>query len=143
MKTVVKSSGFPSLRSMMEDFWNVDGFFSRPVFGNELLPAVNIKSKKEHYELEVAAPGFQKKDFNVTMENGLLSISAETSSESEENTEDYTRREFSTSSFTRSFNLPPDISRDQVRANYKDGLLHISIKKSGDGKESPKKIEIT
>lgn len=127
----------------MEDFWNVDGFFSRPVFGNELLPAVNIKSKKDHYELEVAAPGFEKKDFNVTVENGLLFISAETSNEKEENAEDYTRREFSTSSFTRSFNLPEDISRDQVSANYKDGLLQISIKKSGDGKKSPKKIEIT
>jgi len=142
MKTLVKSNGFPSLRSMMEDFWSVEGFFSRPLFGNELLPAVNIKSKKEHYELEVAAPGFEKKDFNVTVENGLLIISAERSSESEENADDYTRREFSTSSFSRSFNLPDDISRDQVSAVYKDGLLQISIKKSGDGKKSLKQIEI-
>jgi HSP20 family protein len=142
MKTLVKSNGFPSLRSMMEDFWNVDGFFNKPIFDSKLLPAVNIKNKKEEYQIEVSVPGFKKQDFNISVENGLLNISTETSSESEEDSEEFTRKEFSTSSFSRSFNLPDDISKDQVKASYKDGLLHISIKKSGKVKENVKKIEI-
>jgi len=65
---------------MMEDFWNNDNFFKPSFFNNhELLPAVNIRDTAKGYELEVAAPGFKKEDFKITTENGLLTISAETS----------------------------------------------------------------
>src|SRR6185312_6641905 len=108
MSTLVKSkaNGFPSLRSVMEDFWNTDKFFDKSLFGVETLPAVNIKDAKNHYEVEVAAPGFNKEDFKITTENGLLTISAETSSEKKEEKENYTRKEFSCSSFVRTFTLP-------------------------------------
>jgi len=142
MSTLVKSNGFPSLRSMMEDFWNTDKFFTQPLLNSETLPAVNIRNTKSGYELEVAAPGFSKNDFKISTENGLLIISAETSSEQKEEKEDYTRKEFSRTSFTRTFSLPENVEEDHVKANYKDGLLTIDLKKSGKALASRKEIKI-
>lgn len=66
------------------------------------MPAVNVKETEKAFEIEVAAPGLSKKDFKITAENGVLNISSEKEKkEQEEN--GYTRREFSYSSFSRSF----------------------------------------
>lgn len=144
MSTLVKpkTNGAPSLRSMMEDFWNTDKFFDKSFFNGETLPAVNIKDTKNHYELEVAAPGFKKDDFKVTTENGLLTISAETSSEKNEENNNYTRKEFSHSSFTRTFSLPEDVQEDDVNAKYRDGVLTIDLKKSGKTPASKKEVKV-
>lgn len=138
MSTLVKSNGFPSLRSMMEDFWNTERFFDKPLFSAETLPAVNIRETKNLYKVDVSAPGFKKDEFKITTEDGLLTISAETSAEKNEEKENYTRKEFSSSSFTRTFNLPDNIVEDNITANYQDGLLKIELKKS-DKKLAPKK----
>jgi HSP20 family protein len=144
MSTLVKSktSGFPSLKSMMEDFWNTDKFFDKPFFSGETLPAVNIMDAKNHYEVEVAVPGFKKDDFKVTTENGLLTISAETSSEKNEEKDNYTRREFSRSSFTRTFSLPDDVQDEDINAKYRDGLLTIDLKKSGKTATTKKEVKV-
>ena len=144
MSTLVKSksNGFPSLRSMMEDFWNTDRLFDKPLFTNETLPAVNIRDTKNHYEVEVAAPGFKKDDFKITTENGLLTISAETSNEQSEEKEGYTRKEFSCSSFTRTFNLPEDAKEDGINAKYRDGLLTIHLKKSEKAPSAKKEVKV-
>lgn len=138
MSTLVKSNGFPVLSSMLEDFWNTDKFFNRPFFSREILPAVNVKDKKHVYELEMAAPGFKKEDFKLTIENGLLTISAENSSEQKEETENFTRQEFTRSSFSRTFSLPENVVAEDISAKYQDGLLKIELKKSGKT-ETPKK----
>jgi len=142
MTTLAKSHRAPSLRSMMEDFWNVDRFLDKPYAGGEFLPAVNIRETKEHYKLEVAAPGFKKDDFKVTTEDGVLTISAETSKEKKEEKENYTRREFTSSSFSRTFNLPDNIEEDKIKANYQDGLLKIELKKSGKNATEKKEVKI-
>jgi HSP20 family protein len=138
MSTLVKSNGFPSLRSMMEDFWNTERFFDKPLFGGETLPAVNVRETKNLYKLDVSAPGFKKDEFKISTEDGLLTISAETSTEKNEDKENYTRKEFSSSSFTRTFNLPDNVVEDNITANYQDGLIKIELKKS-DKKLAPKK----
>lgn len=138
MSTLVKSNGFPSLRSMMEDFWNTERFFDKTLFSAETLPAVNIRETKNLYKVDVSAPGFKKEEFKITTEDGLLTISAETSAEKNEEKENYTRKEFSSSSFTRTFNLPDNVVEDNITANYQDGLLKIELKKS-DKKLAPKK----
>jgi HSP20 family protein len=143
MSTLVKSNAFPSLRSMMEDFWNADKFFTGPLFnGEDWLPSVNIRDKKNLYELEVAAPGFKKDDFKITTENGLLSISAETSSEKKEEKDNYLRREFSHSAFTRTFTLPENVEEDHINAKYEDGVLTIDLKKTGKALASKKEVKI-
>jgi HSP20 family protein len=142
MSTLVKSNGFPALRTMMEDFWHTDKFFENPFFTGETIPAVNIRDTKNNYELEVAAPGFKKEDFKITTENGLLTISAETSSEHKEEKENYTRREFSCSSFTRTFSLPDNVVDDNISANYHDGLLKIDLKKSTKSLTAKKEVKV-
>ncbi|WP_316818252.1 Hsp20/alpha crystallin family protein [Pedobacter nyackensis] len=141
MTTLVKSNAFPSLRSAMEDFFNTD-FFNRPFMNTNSLPAVNIRDEENSYELEMAAPGFNKEDFKITSEDGLLTISAETSSEHKEEKKNYTRKEFTSSSFSRSFSLPDNIEEDNVKASYKDGLLTLSLKKSFKALHNKKEISI-
>jgi len=144
MSTLVKSkaNGFPSLRSVMEDFWNTDKFFDKSLFSGETLPAVNIKDAKNHYEVEVAAPGFNKEDFKVTTENGLLTISAETSTEKKEEKENYTRKEFSCSSFVRTFTLPENVEEEAINAKYRDGLLTIDLKKTVKNAANKKEVKV-
>jgi HSP20 family protein len=142
MTTLVKTNGLPSLKSMMEDFWNTDRFFGNPFFNSETLPAVNIREHKQSYELEVAAPGFNKEDFKITTANGQLNISAENSSEKKEEKHNYTRREFSCSAFSRSFTLPENVAEDEVSAKYRNGLLTLELKKSGKSLPQAKEIKI-
>jgi HSP20 family protein len=142
MSTLVKSNRFPSLASMMNDFWNTDKFFSTPLFNGETLPAVNIRETKNNYELEVAAPGYKKEDFNITTENGMLNISAETSEEKNEEKENYTRREFSCASFVRTFTLPENVDKNDINAKYRDGLLLIELKKSGKPAVAKKEVKV-
>lgn len=141
MTTLVKSNNFPSLRSVMEDFFNTD-VFNKPFINTELLPAVNIRDEEDRYELEMSAPGFKKGDFKITSEDGLLTISGETSTEHKEEKKNYTRKEFSSSSFSRSFSLPDNIEDDHVKANYQDGLLKVTLKKSNKSLHNKKEISV-
>lgn len=142
MTTLTKSSLFPSLRSMKEDVWNTDHFFDKTFADGKFLPAVNIRETKKYYKLDVAVPGFKKEDFKITTQNGMLTISAETSKEKEEKKENYTRREFSSSSFTRRFNLPDNVEENEISANYRKGLLEIELKKSGKPTVAKKEIKV-
>lgn len=142
MSTLVKSNGFPTLGTMLEDFWNTDKFFKKSFWDRENLPAVNVKDKIHVYELEMAAPGFKKEDFKVSAENGLLVISAENKNEQKEENENFTRQEFSYSSFTRTFNLPDNIVKDEIKAKYQDGLLRVELKKAGDLRQAKETVTI-
>lgn len=141
MKTLVKSNGFPSLRSAMEDLFSAD-FFNKPFNGAGFVPAVNVRDEEDRYELEMSVPGFKKSDFQITSEDGMLTISAETSTEHTEDKKNYTRKEFSSAAFSRSFMLPDNIKEDHVKANYQDGLLKITLEKSVKGPTEKKQISI-
>src|SRR5690606_32230359 len=104
---------------------------------------VNIKNNADAFEIELAAPGLKKGDFNIEVEEDLLKLSVEKKQESEENSENYTRKEFNYSSFHRSFTLPKNIvDKDQVRAVYVDGILKVSIPKLQEAKETKIKIAV-
>jgi HSP20 family protein len=142
MSNLVKSNFLPSFRSMMDEFWNTDRFFNQSFFNGDFLPAVNIRDTEQQYELEVSAPGFKKEDFKITTDKGLMTISAETSEEKNKEKAGYTRKEFSRSSFSRSFSLPDNVLEEDIKANYRDGLLQISLKKSGKAVEEKKQVLI-
>ncbi|MEO1653238.1 MAG: Hsp20/alpha crystallin family protein [Bacteroidota bacterium] len=101
------------------------------------VPAVNIKENDESFGIELAAPGLNKEDFKVNVENNVLTISAE---KKEEKTDKYNRREFAYSSFKRAFRLPKLVDGEKIKAEYKDGVLNISLPKKEEAK--PKNIEI-
>lgn len=143
MSALVKSANFPSFNSMMEDFWNAGKSLSAPFFNGNSLPSVNVSDKKDHYKVEVAAPGYKKDDFKITASNGLLTISAETSGEKKEEKDNYLRQEFFCSSFSRTFSLPEDSDEDKVDAKYKDGMLIIDIRKSARPELSKTEIKVS
>ncbi len=95
-----------------------------------LIPAVNVKDDKNNYEIELAAPGFSKKDFDIIIDDGILTITAEKEQESEQKEDDFVRKEFSYTSFTRSMSLPDFIDEDkEVKAKYEGGVLKLKLDK--------------
>lgn len=138
------NGGLPTLRTMFSDFWDVDNFFDTPFMRTENLPAVNVEETEDRFVLEVAAPGMERKDFSITVENGCLNISSEKKEEKEEKKRNYTRKEFSYYAFKRSFNLPEIVDEDAVKATYKDGILKVLIAKKEEAvKATPKSIAVS
>jgi len=106
-------------------------------------PAVNVLEEEDRFELHVAAPGLKKNDFDVQVENGVLSVSAEREEEEKKEEDNFTRREFSYTSFHRQFTLPENVEDEDIKAEYEDGVLKIRIpKKEMEVKKQPKQIEI-
>jgi len=122
----------------------VDEFFGNEYLNNFLnervginAPAVNIIEEKEDYRIEVAAPGLEKKDFNVNLDHNVLTISSEKESKNEETDAKVMRKEFSFSSFKRSFTLPNTVDSDKIEATHKEGILFITIPKKEEAKVKP------
>ncbi|MFZ1313471.1 MAG: Hsp20/alpha crystallin family protein [Chitinophagaceae bacterium] len=90
---------------------------------------VNVKETEKSYQLEVVAPGFEKSDFKVNMEQDLLTISAEKKSEVKDENEKYIRREYSFRSFKRSFTLDEKIDATNIEASYVNGVLTLNLSK--------------
>lgn len=135
----------PSFSSMVENFFDNDNDFEKWWKGAKTVPAVNVVETDKSFDMEVAAPGMKKEDFKVEVKEGMLMISAETKHEEEEKKENYTRREFSYSSFNRSFRLPENVKADNIVANYKNGILKLTMPKKVMSKpeEPVKKIAIS
>lgn len=135
---------FPRL---FEDFFSRDlwdwqnGNFSNT---NTTIPSVNIRETENSYQLELAAPGMEKADFNIKLEDNRLIISSAKQQEQETKEAYYTRKEFSYQSFQRSFTLPADtVDADKIKARYENGLLTIDIpKKETTGQQPSRQIEI-
>lgn len=93
-------------------------------------PSVNIVEQDNQFNLHLAAPGLEKKDFSIRVENDYLVISAEKKTESEDTSKpNYTRREFNYASFKRSFQLDDNINREGITAAYENGVLNITLPK--------------
>jgi HSP20 family protein len=136
LPVVRKRNEFPSL---------FNGFFDGDVFPGFFLdfdkkagtPAVNIVETTDDYRIEVAAPGLDKSDFKIDLENNVLTISAEKEDKQEEKNERFMRREFNYSSFSRSFTIPDTMNAEKISAQHKDGVLHVIIPKRDEAKEKP------
>jgi len=104
------------------------------------LPAVNVQETEDEFKLEVASPGMSKKDFNISVDNGVLTVSAQKEIENKSNENGYSRKEFSYQSFQRSFNLPESVEDGKINAKYTDGILHLNIPKKPEAKPKPAKM---
>ncbi len=121
-----------------------DDFF--PALSNRTssMPAVNIREDEKNYILDLAVPGIDKKDLKIDINEDVLTISSETKNESEESKDGYRRKEFSFSAFCRSFYIPENVNREKIEANYKDGILSVSLPKQDREKTKiTRKIEIS
>lgn len=104
-------------------------------------PAANIKETEDNFTLEMAAPGRAKEDFNIAIEDNVLTISSERkhAKETKDEKEQYTRREFRFTSFSRSFTLPEEVKQEEITAAYTDGVLTISVPKDTEAKLAQKR----
>ncbi|QCX00779.1 Hsp20/alpha crystallin family protein [Aggregatimonas sangjinii] len=127
---------FPSL---MNEIFKPDWFGGMENF-NTNSPAVNIKDGEKQFELELAVPGREKSDFNIDVDNDLLTVSYEVKHEENEDTGKYTRREFSFSSFERRFTLPESIDADKIEATYENGILKFVLPKKEEALPKPKRV---
>lgn len=127
---------FPSLMNEIlrpDWFGGIDNF-------KESVPAANVKETETEYVLELAIPGRKKEDFNVEIDNDILTISSEVKSEENKEDDGYTRREFTFSSFKRVFSLPETISLDKIDATYEDGILKFVLPKKEEALPKPKRL---
>ncbi len=114
----------------------VDEFFGRELFPGFFknrtgidTPAVNIIESDTEFRLEVAAAGLEKEDFKVDVQHQTITVSCQKEDKRENTGDKYMRREFSYSSFTRSFSLPDSADSDKISATHKHGVLTIIIPK--------------
>ncbi len=138
---------FPERPSLFSGFFDDDNFFGMdfPRLGNgwgSQVPAANVKENENDFIIDLAAPGMKKSDFNIDVQNGTLCISSEKEEESEDESDDYTRREFSYSSFSRSFRLPESVNQDKIKAKYENGVLMVTLPKKEEAKRVSTKKEI-
>ena len=141
----IEYSTFPKWSSWVDEVFNKN-------FGQEFvsnfntgmtLPAVNVIDRANEYMVEVAVPGLKKTDFDISLDNQLLSISAEINKTSATEDESYIRREFGYASFKRTFSLPKTVETEKIEAKYEDGVLKVLLPKRDEAKKKPvKQIEI-
>ena len=130
----------PWYDTMFSDLLGTDRLFTKDLLlEDNWMPAMNIKENDLNFEIEVAVPGFNKKDFDVNIENGVLHIAAEKKIEKKEKLENFTRREFNYNKFLRSFTLPENVNEEKIDANYENGILKIHLGKKVLTKVTPKK----
>lgn len=127
--------------SVFDDFfkpWN--DVFDACLTGRLMnIPAVNITEQKDYYLVSLAAPGLKKEDFNIDVDGNMLTISSSKEEKKEEKEARYTRKEYSYSSFERSFTLPDEVNKEKIEARYENGLLKLVLPK----KEEAKKMAIS
>ncbi|WP_028787591.1 Hsp20/alpha crystallin family protein [Terrimonas ferruginea] len=144
-KELTKTSG--ETPGLLTDFfkpWNEwfqkDFFLPARVLS---VPAVNIVETSDAYEVSLAAPGMEKEDFQINVEGNLLTILAEKEVTKDEKEKKFTRKEYSYSSFSRSFNLPDAVNKDKIDARYENGVLHLLLPRNKEARQSAaKKIAV-
>ncbi len=119
----------------MPNFFD-DDFFPTLTNRTSSMPAVNIREDEKNYVLDLAIPGIDKKDLKIDTNEDVLTISSEAKNETSEERDGYKKKEFNYSSFCRSFYIPENVNRDRIEANYKDGILTISLPKMAEEKKN-------
>jgi HSP20 family protein len=127
----------------------LNDFFGRDIahfLGSDDLPSatprVNIVEREGDFKLDLLAPGYGKEDLKLNVENDSLTISAEKKSEQLKDNERYTRREFSSAQFKRSFHLPESANTEGITAEYQNGVLTVVIPKTEAAKPRTREISI-
>lgn len=117
----------------------------RPVYSNCRYnkPAANIIDNEKDFVIELAVPGMKKDDFNIKLEDDILSISVEPKEDENQEAKNYTRREFRYDGFTRSFSLSDNINQDKIKADYKEGVLSLVLPKMEEAKVKGREIKIS
>jgi len=138
--TVVRRNS-PFFPDWLDDFFTEE---INPLVKTRTLsvPPVNVFESETAFEIELAAPGLQKKDININLDNDVLTISAEIKEDEVSNEGKFTKKEFDYNNFSRSFTLPESADREKIDAKSENGILIITISKKEEVIKKPKQIEI-
>jgi HSP20 family protein len=135
--TIVKQR--PVLNHFVNDFF---GPFTQELSNFSNAPLTNIHENNEGFHIELVAPGKNKEDFKISVNNGLLTIGYETKEETKQ--EDYKtiRREFKNTAFTKTFSLEDKVDTEGIAAKYEAGILKVLLPKKEAIKSQPKTISV-
>ncbi len=140
--TIIRWHKRPMMSGMLDDMFerNFNTGFERNC---GCVPATNILENEESFEIQLAVPGMKKEDFNMEVEDGVLSVVFQKKEEDKEKQQgEYLRREFDMDEFTRSFSIPKTADADNIKAKYENGILFITVPKIDKARLS-KQIKIT
>ena len=144
--TLVKTNNpfSKSLDGLINELFNeLPATFGKTVREDVLgFPPVNITEQKDHFNLQIAAPGFEKNHFTVKLEGNLLTITADKKEEAASETEKVIRKEFSSKPFKRTFTADEKIDAGNISAKYENGILYIGLPKKEEVKPAAKEIII-
>lgn len=146
MSGLIKYRQTPSTKNIFDSF--IEDFLNRDIsnfVGNDsgwFQPAVNVSETDLHFLIELAAPGFNKADFEVKVEGEQLFIKGNHEINTGNSEVKFTRREFSKSTFSRSFTLPKSVNKNEVSAVYINGVLQVTLPKAPEAQPQIRTIEI-
>lgn len=118
--TIMRMHRDPFLRFWMNNGWNENE--------GSYVPSTNIVENQDAYRLDIAAPGFRKEDFRIDIEKNILTVKSETENQASDE-EKYNVREFVNRDFSRSFSLPETIDQENIKAEYINGVLSVTLPK--------------
>jgi HSP20 family protein len=144
--TLVKFNHGQKENTLLPGFNDVfDSIFNDTFFNDRMtsrVPAANISETKDNYHLELAAPGLKKEEFKLRLDRNVLHISLEQRQENNDEQRSYRTKEYSYTSFVRSFILPEMADANRIEAAYTDGILKVDVAKKEEAKIVRKQIEI-
>lgn len=135
---LVRYENKPVMPKLFDEFFGrglMSDIYNRGLFSD--MPSANIVEEKDKFIIELAAPGLEKEDFKINVEDKTLSISVEKEEKKEEDDNKYTKKEFSYTAFSRSFNLPETINIEKIEASYKKGILNVHLPKKEEAIVKP------
>ena len=139
--TYMRLAHDPVMRMLMRNFMNQEQETERKC---RWMPATNVSENDQAFQLEMAVPGCNKKDFKISLEKDVLTVSYETENDeknNEKNEQAYRMREFGHGNFCRSFTLSEAIDKDAIKAEYVNGILTVTLPKMEEVKVT-KEIQV-
>lgn len=144
---IVKYDPFRELRNLQDEMTRLftgvapAGYSREDMMSGGWNPSVDIWEEKDNLVLEAELPGMRRDDFELTIENNVITLRGERKFEKKADGDNYHRVERSYGSFTRSFTLPQNVTAEGAKAEFNNGVLHVTLPKREETKA--RKIEIS
>lgn len=141
---LVRREKYPTFTNLFDEFFNLYNSENNSISNQWRIPSANIKESDDKYRIELETPGFKKEDFEISLDDELLTIKSKEESTKEVSTDKYTLKEFSTSRFSRCFRIPEDTDPEKIDARYENGILYLDLaKKTEVSKKTTREIQIS
>lgn len=136
-------NSLPTMSSFLDEFFGGSDLL-RNDLSTKTVGKTNILENETSYGISLALPGYTKEDVNIELNDGMITISSEIENTNEEKNDNYVKREFTKSSFQRSFYLPEDADIENIEASMEHGVLSITLNKIKELEDTTKikKIDI-